>query len=120
MSSVGSSSGRSSSGKRKCKRLRAAPPPKDDTQFENLVDPIAGDLKVICNFCARLFQFRADEKEFGSLKTHLDNKHCTKIRNGAESEPHHSQVSVQNLSRNSCVSSHSLSAPPSAICFSIS
>ncbi|XP_042005045.1 zinc finger BED domain-containing protein RICESLEEPER 3-like [Salvia splendens] len=95
MSSVGSSSGRSSSEKRKCKSPQAVPPPKDSTQFEKIADPIAGDLKVICNFCARLFQFRADEKEFDSLKTHFDNKHCTKIRNEAskaeaEAEPQHS------------------------------
>ncbi|KAL1556764.1 zinc finger BED domain-containing protein RICESLEEPER 3-like [Salvia divinorum] len=92
MFSVGSSSG-SSSEKRKGKRLRAAPPLKVETQFENLIDPISGDLKVICNYCAYLFRFRADEKEFGLLKTHLDNKHCSKIRNQeseAEAEPQHS------------------------------
>ncbi|KAG6407947.1 hypothetical protein SASPL_130948 [Salvia splendens] len=102
MSSVGSSSGRSSSEKRKCKSPQAVPPPKDSTQFEKIADPIAGDLKVICNFCARLFQFRADEKEFDSLKTHFDNKHCTKIRNEAskaeaEAEPQHSSGEYTKL-----------------------
>ncbi|KAL1556081.1 zinc finger BED domain-containing protein RICESLEEPER 2-like [Salvia divinorum] len=94
MASIGSSH---SGKRRKSKRLRlhAAPRPPPPPP-EKLTDPIVGDLKVICNHCACLFKFRADEKEFGKLKSHFDNTYCSKLRNEEskeEEEKHSSQGS---------------------------
>ncbi|XP_057811932.1 zinc finger BED domain-containing protein RICESLEEPER 2-like [Salvia miltiorrhiza] len=95
MASQESSSRRSVSSDKRGKRMlvEVPPPPppcpNDDlfaAHFEKVLDPVVGDLKVICSYCARLFRFSADEKEFGTLRDHLNKKHRSKIGNESETE----------------------------------